>query len=131
VAGRLLNNQLQKGLNASNLDITIEEWRTLFYLWKKDGVNQQELAVVAHKEKSTITRQIDKLEKKGLIIRESAAVDRRNKLIFLTQKGKELEARALAIAGPITEQVEQNVKKEDLVVFKKVLAQFIDTLRDM
>ena len=89
---------MQSDLQSNGLDITIEQWRILFYLWKEDGINQQELAKRSKKEKSTITRQIDILEKKGLIIRRSQSSDKRNKQIFLTQQGKLIEDNALNTA---------------------------------
>lgn len=128
VTERLLTAQLQRDLLVNGLKVTIEQWRILFYLWREDGINQQELAKRAKKEKSTITRQIDTLEKKGLIIRRSLDEDKRNKQIFLTQQGKGIEETALNTARLITKKGETNIDKEELAIFKKVLHQIIENL---
>jgi len=125
---RQLTAHLQNDLLINGINITIEQWRTLFYLWTEDGINQQELALRAKKEKSTITRQIDALEKKKLIVRRSNGDDKRNKLIFLTEKGKTIESKALKSAQRITIQSEMEIDKSELAVFKKVLGQIIKNL---
>lgn len=129
VSERLLSKHLQHALSNNNIDITVEQWRILFYLWKEDGVNQRELAITANKEKSTITRQIDVLEKKNLIERRSHVSDKRNKLIFLTKKGKEMEFLALESARKITKKAEENISSEELKIFKKVITQIIENIK--
>ena len=68
------------------------------FLWHKDGVTQNDLAKNAHKEKTTITRLIDGLEKRNLIIREKSRRDRRNNLIYLTEYGRQVEKSLLDLA---------------------------------
>ncbi|NER13476.1 MarR family transcriptional regulator [Leptobacterium flavescens] len=128
VAERLLIGELRKDLSANKVDITIEQWRILFYLWSEDGINQQELTLRAKKEKSTIARQIDALEKKKLIERRSYGEDKRNKLIFLTKKGKNTEVKAMASAEKIIAKAGDNIEKEELEIFTKVIKQIIKNL---
>lgn len=128
VTERLLTAELQKGLLKNKLGITVEQWRILFYLWKEDGINQQELAKRSSKEKSTITRQIDALEQKGFIIRKSADHDKRNKLIYLTKKGASIEELALSTASNITLKAEQGLTSNEVELLKKILRKIIDNL---
>ncbi len=72
-----------------------------------------------------MTRQIDTLESKGLIIRNSHNKDKRNKLIFLTEKGKEIEEIALNTARNITNKAEEGINENELKIFKKVIEQII------
>ncbi len=75
----------------NNVDLTFEMLQVLINLWAKQGFNQQELANVLLKDKASLTPLIDNLSKRGLVQRTEDANDRRNKLITLTQKGKEFE----------------------------------------
>jgi DNA-binding MarR family transcriptional regulator len=59
-------------------------------LWKKDGINQQELANLTLKDKASMTYLIDNLTKRNLVKRAEDPDDRRSKLIYLTQRGKQL-----------------------------------------
>ena len=74
-----------------SIDITPEQWTVLCYLWSRDGVTQQELCNATFKDKPSMTRLIDNLEKQQLVVRSSGVKDRRINLIHLTDKGRELE----------------------------------------
>ena len=129
VASRLLSARLQHAFAANNIDITIEQWTLLFYLWEKDGLTPRELAISANKEKSTITRQIDALEKRNLITREPHYGDKRNKIIKLTKKGKSIKTGALGAANDVTMVSEENISEEELLIFKKVLKSIISNVK--
>jgi DNA-binding MarR family transcriptional regulator len=54
---------LQKNFKQANLDITIEQWSVLYHLWKEDGMSQQQLCDATFRDKPSITRLVDNLEK--------------------------------------------------------------------
>lgn len=78
---------IRNRLKTSNLDLTFEMLQVLLLLWKKDGVNQQELANLLHKDKASLTYLIDNLSKRKLVQRKEDPEDRRNKIITLTKDG--------------------------------------------
>jgi DNA-binding MarR family transcriptional regulator len=53
----------------AGLEITIEQWSILYHLWKEDGLSQQELCNRTFRDKPSITRLIDNLEKQHLVKR--------------------------------------------------------------
>jgi len=130
VASRLLSTKLQEGLIQKNLDITLEQWTLMYYLWEQDGVTQNELASHANKEKSTITRHLDALVKKHLISRESHPTDKRNKMIVLTEKGRSIKEEALESARKITNKAEKEISEKDIQIFKTVLSQMISNINE-
>lgn len=88
-----LRQHIQVKIKEHNLNITFELLEIIALLWRKDGVNQQELADVAIKDKSSMTYLIDNLVKRNLVTRVEDESDRRNKLIFLTEDGKLLQKK--------------------------------------
>jgi len=72
---------------ASGLNVTPEQWVVLFRLHEKEGLTQSELGERTVKDKTTITRILDRLEKKDMASRRRDARDRRAQRIFLTEKG--------------------------------------------
>ncbi|AEB76399.1 MarR family winged helix-turn-helix transcriptional regulator [Clostridium botulinum] len=109
-------------------DVTIEQWRLLTRLWKVDGISQTQLAIRCSKDLPTVTRMLDKLEKKEVIERKEDPNDSRAYLVFLTEKGKGLEEKLDPIAYEIENKSIQNVRKEDIEVVKKVLDIMITNL---
>jgi DNA-binding MarR family transcriptional regulator len=88
-----VRQQIQEKIKEHNLDITFELLEITAILWGKDGVNQQEIADVVVKDKSSMTYLIDNLVKRNLVIRVEDENDRRNKLIYLTEEGRLLQKK--------------------------------------
>jgi DNA-binding MarR family transcriptional regulator len=69
-------------------EISYEMFQVLNVLWRKNEVNQQEIANAVQKGKASLTPLIDNLVKIKLVTRTEDAIDRRNKIISLTTEGK-------------------------------------------
>ena len=74
-ASRLLQVELQKALEP--YDLTREQWPVLAMLWDEEGVSQNKIGAYLCKDQPTITRIIDRLEKKRLVKRVTNTRDRR------------------------------------------------------
>lgn len=82
---------LRNKFRENNIDLTFEMLQVLNHLWNKEGVNQQELANLLHKDKASLTYLIDNLSKRDLVQRTEDAADRRNKIITLKPEGLRLK----------------------------------------
>ena len=109
-------------------DVTSEQWRILKCLWHKDGQRQQDLADFVHKDKTSITRIVDVMEKRDLVVRIPDAVDRRQKLIYLTNKGKRLQEVLVQIVQEISLEAQAGIEPENIEIFGNVLAKLRDNL---
>ena len=70
-----LRQYIQVKIREHNLNITFELLEIRSLLWRKDGVNQQELADIAVKDKSNVTYRIDILVKRNLVTRVEHDID--------------------------------------------------------
>jgi len=84
---------LRNKFRENELDLTFEMLQVLLHLWEKQGVNQQEIANLLHKDKASVTYLLDNLSKRQLVQRSEDAVDRRNKLVTLTAQGLTLKKK--------------------------------------
>ena len=82
-----LRRNIQLRIREQGIDLTFEMLEILSCLWKKDGVNQQELADQTLRDKSGITYPIDNLVRRQIVTRVEDEKDRRNRLVYLTEKG--------------------------------------------
>ena len=71
-ASTAIARRLQKKFNSAGLRITIEQWSVLYHLWKQDGKSQQELCNATFRDKPSITRLVDNLEKLQLVKRAAS-----------------------------------------------------------
>ncbi|MDQ7097121.1 MarR family transcriptional regulator [Desulfosporosinus sp. PR] len=102
-------------------DITPEQWEILNRLWQNDGISQKEISEITLKDQTTLTRILDKLEHKGLIKRQVSPSDRRVFLIFLTDKGRDLEDILVSIAYEVSGEVLQGLSQEEIKQLKALL----------
>ena len=90
VSGRLFERILQ--------DCGVEEFngaqgRILYVLWQADRVPIVELSKKTGLAKNTLTSMLGRMEESGLILREQSEEDRRQTIISLTDKARELEEK--------------------------------------
>ncbi len=69
-AGRLIENKLKTDFERENIDVTPQQWSVLTYLWNEDGISQQNLADAFSKDKTSMTRLLNNMEKNDLISRK-------------------------------------------------------------
>ena len=125
-----INRKLYRSFRKINIDITPEQWTVLIFLWEKDGVTQQELCNATFKDKPSMTRLIDNMERQHLVVRISDKKDRRTNLIHLTKDGKELEERARVIANQTLKEALKGITIEELSVSQEVLRKIFFNTKD-
>ncbi|PSL43387.1 MarR family transcriptional regulator [Chitinophaga niastensis] len=114
---RLLSVFMQAGV-----DITPDMYFILRYLWgEKDGCRQQELADKTDKDKASLTKLLDNLEKRSLVTRTMDEKDRRSKRVWLTAAGKKLKRIVYPLALSVVEMAEKGISKHDLQYAQTVL----------
>ena len=129
MASTALARRLQKNFKQANIDITIEQWSVLYHLWKEDGLSQQELCLRTFRDKPSITRLVDNLEKLKLVKRVPSSDDRRINLIYLTPEANELESTTMAMADQTLNEALEGVSKANIEMCKAVLQQVYDNLK--
>lgn len=66
----------------------MSQGKILKILYKKGDISQKDMQDKLHVKSGTISESINKLEKKGLLIRQYDENDRRKRVLHLTEKGK-------------------------------------------
>ncbi len=128
MASTAVARRLQKNFRNAGLEITIEQWSILYHLWKEDCLSQQELCNRTFRDKPSITRLIDNLEKQKLVIRTSSKTDRRINLVCLTDNAKSLQQQTIDLANQTMNEALIGVEKDDIDVVKLVFQQVYDNL---
>ena len=128
-ASTAIARRLQKKFNAAGLNITIEQWSVLYHLFKKEGISQQELCNATFRDKPSITRLVDNLEKSNLVKRVPSENDRRINLIFLTKQAQKLQEETMALADETLNEALISVPSDRIDVCKEVLQLVYDNLK--
>ena len=128
-ASTAIARRLQKKFNATGLNLTIEQWSVLYHLWKQDGISQQDLCNATFRDKPSITRLVDNLEKLNLVKRVASEHDRRINLIYLTRQAQKLQEETMVIAEQTLNEALETVPVEKVDVCKEVLQIVYDNLK--
>lgn len=121
--------RLQKNFRQAGLELTVEQWSILVHLWKEDGLNQQELCNRTFRDKPSVTRLLNNMEKQGLVKRVPSETDKRINLIQLTDSARALKSLTTTIANDTLNDGLLDVTKEEVNIVKRVLQQVYDNLK--
>jgi DNA-binding MarR family transcriptional regulator len=128
-ASTAIGRRLQKNFKQANIEITIEQWSVLYHLWKVNGMSQQQLCEATFRDKPSITRLVDNLEKINLVKRNPSKEDRRINIIVLTDEGRELEENCMQIANTTLNEALEGVTNGQIEIAKEVLQMVYDNLK--
>jgi DNA-binding MarR family transcriptional regulator len=90
-------------------------------LWEQDGLSQVELADRTFKDKPNVTRMLDVLERRGLIVRQPDEEDRRAYKVFLTEMGRQLKNDLIPLAAGVLERGQKNLTNDDIKYLRRIL----------
>ena len=119
---------MQGKIRSLDLHLTFEMLEVMLCLWRQDGVNQQVIADITLRDKSAMTYLVDNLMKRKMIRREEDTRDRRNKLIFLTPEGRQLQETLQPWVSEMYERATANMDADTLIAGKDIIENMIKNL---
>lgn len=122
---------LNKIFQDHSFNLTPEQFLVMDTLWDDGVLSQQQIADIIIKDKNSVTKLIDALEKKGLVIRKTDEQDRRLNKIHLTEKAVAIKESITIIAIESTDRIIKDIPKEDLINFIKVLNKMSDNMSSL
>ena len=114
-----INNKLKDVNLSSGL------YPLLIKSYKYEGISQEELACELHVNESTITRNLKKLEDKGLI---EKTPEKRKKIISVTDKGKKIAQKIINYDEEWDAKIRNSISDEEYINFKNTLVKICEDL---
>jgi DNA-binding MarR family transcriptional regulator len=121
-----LNNSFNQVLNKH--EIAIEQRATLEIIKYEKNVNQTMIAQILGKDKTTISRTLKTLEKKGYISKNE--MDKRTNLIKLTPSGEEVFQKSFNDVKNFRAKIASNLSQEEIEQLFKTLDKVISSTRE-
>ena len=118
---RVLLRRINAGLLQREIPITAEQYSFLVQLWEQKGLPQGVLAEKSAKDKTTMARLAAGLETRGLIVRLPSPGDARERLLHLSDNGKQLMDRATSLVQEILREAQQGIDESQLEICRDVL----------
>ena len=127
--GKAMAKSLTERMRNAGYEMNMEHWIVLVHLWQEDGQNQAKLGQIAGRHKTAVTRAIDNLEELNYVLRVPDQNDRRNKLIYLTKAGKELEATLMPMAQETHREALADIPEEELAQCQGILRRILTNVK--
>jgi len=129
----ILSNKLKRLLEKrySKYGLFSGQARILMYLYRKkdERIYQKDIEQAYQIRGGTVSGLLDNLESNGYINRVSSEIDKRKKLIVLTDKGKEISFKSINMVNSFEEEVLKLLTKNEIDAFysiNKKLNKYID-----
>ena len=108
-------------LRQENVPLTPEQFLLIDLLWNQGSMSQQQLADQMHKDKNSVTKLVDAIERKGFVYRQQNASDRRSNTLVLTEKALELRDHAKQKGISILDEMLEGISEAELRSFLSTL----------
>lgn len=115
-------------LRKAQVPLTPEQFMLIDLLWNHGAMSQQQLADLMKKDKNSVTQLVDAIERKGFVVRQQNAQDRRSNTIVLTEKAMELRDEAKQKGISILDEMLDGISEEELHSFLSTLQKLNDNM---
>ncbi|MBQ2666814.1 MarR family winged helix-turn-helix transcriptional regulator [Methanobrevibacter sp.] len=114
-----INNKLK------DVDLSSGLYPLLIKTYKNEAISQEELAEELHINESTVTRNLEKLENKGLITKTPK---KRKKIIKTTKKGAEIAQTIMDYDNEWDEKIKKSLSEDEYDDFRDYLIKICEEL---
>lgn len=121
IAGCKLKQYTASMLKQQKIDLTPEQFLLIDLLWNQGPLSQQELAYQMQKDKNSITKLVDAIERKGYVVRQQNQNDRRSNTIVLTDLAISLKDDAKTKGISILNNILEGISEDELHSFLETL----------
>lgn len=98
------------------------QWSTLRQLWHRDGISQHVLGRRLGYRDSTLTSVLGKMETRALVHRRINPLNRREKLVFLTERAKAMKPALSPIASDMNEAIGADFSPDEFATLQALLS---------
>ena len=109
-------------LKGADIDLGPEQFLLIDLLWNQGPMSQQKIADTMGKDKNSVTKLLDGLEKKQFVERRQDSNDRRSNIIVLTPKAEEMKFAAKEKGISILDGILDGISEEEQRSFVATLA---------
>ena len=126
---QLSDRVFEKILNEKKVDaFNGAQGRILYVLWQKDGISIKTLSEQCGLAITSLTSMLERMEKQGLLRRESDEKDKRKTLLFLTDRAYALREDYEDVSARMGTVFYEGFSEEEIRLFESFLHRVLDNL---
>ena len=115
----------------AEFSLTPVQYAALVAIEAHDGTDATRLSNMIAFDRSTIGSVLERLEKRGLIVRRPSPEDRRQRLIFLTEDGRKLLVDSKEAIDRVQNRIVGVLSREERETFLKLMTRIVQLNNDL
>ncbi len=128
LTSRLLSHRLAAKFQAAGIDMTAEQWGAILILINGGPTTQRQLGKQLCLEKSSVSRLLNGIERRGWVVRTKDPKDSRQKLVTPTPKVMDTVEQCSHIAKSILNEAQRGMTQEEQSACQSYLLHIISNL---
>ena len=121
LTGCKLKQFIAAKLRQESVPLTPEQFMLIDLLWNHGEMSQQQLADLMQKDKNSVTKLVDAIERKGFVVRKQNLHDRRSNTLVLTPLAHQLKHGAKQKGISILDEMLAGISEDELKAFLTTL----------
>ena len=119
---KMMNVYISDVFHQNNITITKQQWIVLKILFESpEGIIQSKLAFITDRNKASLTRLINGMEKNKLVSRIQSKEDSRKNIVFNTQNGNELFLKTKPIMLKSISKAQEGISNAEMNAFIQIM----------
>ena len=118
---KLIDYYVADCLDKQGIKLTKVQMMLLKRLRENNGLTQHELAFLTNRDKASLARLLNTMEKKNLVARIPSELDHRINLIYITKHGENILKQAWPIIKDVFKQIHQGINNDEISLFINIM----------
>jgi DNA-binding MarR family transcriptional regulator len=124
----VLRAELQQRVKDAGHDLAAEEWALLMVLWRDGPLPMGRLAAITLRDRTTVTRLVDRLVVKGLLLRSEDENDRRQVIVGVSDLGRGIQPSVTGAVTPLIALASEGISQQEAENALSVLRRMVENL---
>ena len=127
-AKKVLDYYISDQLKENGCELTKVQWIMLKKLKEVDGQPQHNLAFLTNRDKASLARLINTMEKKNLVARIPSKSDHRINHVYLTKYGDDMLKKAAPVMQDVINHIQNGISQEEIETVIKTMKKIIQNI---
>ncbi|MFT7334035.1 MAG: DNA-binding MarR family transcriptional regulator, partial [Sphingobacteriales bacterium] len=110
---KLVDSYFESFMTEKGFNVSRRQWLVLMIIHSNGPQPQHNLAIITERDKASLKRLIDTMERKNFVARLPSPDDKRVNLIHLTKQGVSIAEKTKPIMQGLIDELQEGTSKED------------------
>lgn len=126
--GFAVRAELAARFKEAGFSVTPKEWAILLLLWRDKQLSAGAIADATFRDKTTVSRLVERMVTKGLVERKTDSADRRKTILRPTPKALELQDELVPIARELVSEAQRGISPKEVQRVTQILRTMTENL---